>query len=220
MATLRLQTQLWNNENSLLESLNNEAIHIYGDDFLYLPREYVAKDKVVGEDRLSKYTNAYPIVMYLKTNTGYEGGGQIMSKFGLQFDEQATLVVSKETWKSLVGSKDTSLISERPAEGDLIYWPRTNSIFEVMYTFHENPFYQLGKFYAYELTVEKFRYSGETIQTGIPCIDDLVAEYQVKVLPGNIKQDVGKPFNFGDNKELHQRAQQFVFDQNNPFGDL
>lgn len=215
MATLRLQKQTWDNENSLYESLIDEATYIHGDDFLYLPRTYVAKNKILGEDRLSTFTNVYPLTMYLETVEGFSGAGAVMSKFGLQFDEQATVSITRRTWQELVGEHGTSILPERPAEGDLIFWPRTNSLLEVMFVDHKTPFYQLGKVYAFKLTVEKFRYGGETIQTGILGIDQQFENLQTS---GN--KDVTEPMKYGDNTELINKARTFVFDQNNPFGDL
>ena len=37
---------------------------------------------------------------------------------------------------------------DRPAEGDLIYFPLTDSLFEIKFVEHENPFYQLGSLYS------------------------------------------------------------------------
>ena len=214
-ATLRLQSQQWSNENSLYESLINEATNIHGDDFLYMPREFVAKTKILGEDRLSKFTSRYEMIMYLETVEGFEGSGAVMSKFGLQFDEQATVSIPRRTWDESRANDTENKLGIRPNEGDLIYWPRVDCVFEVMFVEHLSPFYQLGKLYTYELTIEKFRYGGEVIQTGIAAVDTRFENMQVTV-----GKDVTKPMHYGDNKELATKAAEFVFDQNNPFGDL
>lgn len=215
MATLRLQTANWNSENTLVESLIHEATQIHGDNFIYIPRQYVAKSKILGEDRLSIFTDNYPLIMYLKSNEEFAGSGPVMSKFGLQIDQQATLTITRKDWKAVVGSDKKSILPDRPAEGDLIYWPRNNAILEVMFVEGLSPFYQLGQLYIFELTVERFRYGGEKIQTGIAALDTQIPNLQAKV-----GQDVTKPMTYGDNTELREKAQDFVFDQNNPFGDL
>jgi hypothetical protein len=51
---------------------------MHGDDFLYIPRTFVGKDEILGEDRLSEFKNSYPIVMYLETIDGYEGQGAML----------------------------------------------------------------------------------------------------------------------------------------------
>ena len=156
-----MPNQLYNSENRLYESLITESIHIHGDDFLYVPRTFVAKDELLGEDRLSEFKHAHPIIMYLESVEGYDGQGILMSKFGLNMDQSAKLVVSRRVWDNAVGESETTILPNRPAEGDLIFYPRTNALFEIMFVDNEAPFYQLGQGYDYKLTVEKLRYSSE-----------------------------------------------------------
>ena len=136
------------NEQRLLEDLIIESIQIHGHDVYYLPRRSIDLDEVLGEDVLSRFENAYPIEMYLTNVQGWEGDGELFTKFGIQVTDQATFVVSKRRWEDVVGSNPDELlqIPSRPAEGDLIYFPRTNSMFEIKFVQHLNPFYQLGKY--------------------------------------------------------------------------
>lgn len=211
--TLRLINQLYNSENRLYESLITESIHIHGDDFLYVPRTFVAKDELLGEDRLSEFKHAHPIIMYLESVEGYAGQGILMSKFGLNMDQSAKLVVSRRVWDNAVGESETTILPNRPAEGDLIFYPRTNALFEIMFVDNEAPFYQLGQGYVYKLTVEKFRYSSEQITTGVDEIDMMHDNL-------NTKTDVELPQKFGNNSKLKAKAQQFIFQTENPFGDI
>ena len=49
--------------------------------------------------------------------------------------------------------KSNVRLSTRPKEGDLIYFPLGDRLFEIKYVEHEQPFYQLKKNYVYTLTL-------------------------------------------------------------------
>lgn len=159
------------NEQYLLEDLIIESISIWGQEFLYIPRSLVAKDDILGEDRLSKFENAYPIDMYLENVQGFEGQGAFIEKFGLMMQQSATLTVARRTWERLVGKHTNILLPNRPSEGDLLYYPLTKGLFEIKFVEHQDPFYQLRKLYVYRLQVELFQYASEKMDTGVEEID-------------------------------------------------
>lgn len=148
------------------EDLIVEAIGIYGQEFFYIPRTLVAKDEILGEDRLSEFKTAYGIDMYLETNSEFEGQGAFIQKFGLMMEQTATLTVSRRRWEQLIGRYSDTIIPSRPCEGDLLYFPLTNGLFEIKFVKHQDPFYQLGKLFVYRLEVELFQYASEKITTG------------------------------------------------------
>jgi len=159
------------NEQNLLEDLVIESITIYGQDMYYIPRILIAKDEILGEDRLSQFKNAYPIEMYLESVSGFESQGAFINKFGLMMEQSATLTVARRTWQRLVGKHADATLPNRPAEGDLLYFPLTNGLFEIKFVEHQDPFYQLGKLYVFRLEVELFQYASENIDTGIDTLD-------------------------------------------------
>jgi hypothetical protein len=167
-------------EQGLLQDLINEAIKIYGIDVFYLPRFYLTKKKVIREVIESEFTNAYPLEAYLETYDGYEGAGTLMSKFGIQPMNDMTLTISKERFETYIAPLIQKLpnveLSSRPKEGDLIYFPLGDRIFEIKFVEHEQPFYQLGKTYVYKLNCELFRYQNEIIDTGVITVDDKVSD--------------------------------------------
>ena len=156
------------NEQRLLEDLIIESMKIYGHDVYYLPRRTIKQDDILGEDVLSRFENAYPIEMYLNNVDGWEGDGELFTKFGIQLTHQATFVVSKRRWEEVVGLTPDEFLQlpDRPAEGDIIYFPKTNSMFEIKFVQHLDPFYQLGKFYIYSMQCELYQYSSEIFETG------------------------------------------------------
>jgi hypothetical protein len=163
-------------EQGLLQDLINESIKIYGVDVYYLPRQYVTEKTVIKEVIESQFNFAYPIEAYVDSYEGYGGQGTILSKFGIQEIDDLNLIVSKERWETyisiLIENLEDIKISNRPKEGDLIYFPYGNRLFEIKYVEHEKPFYQLRKNYVYELRCELFRYENEIINTGIDFIDN------------------------------------------------
>ena len=116
-----------------------------------------------------------------------------MSKFGIRVTDEATFIISSERFEDYIGNIAATINAaedlrlglqiDRPAEGDLIYFPLTDSLFEIKFVEHENPFYQLGSLYTYELRCELFEYEQEIFDTEIESIDDNVSDigYVVKL---------------------------------------
>lgn len=176
------------NEQRLVEDLVIESMRIYGHDVYYLPRTIADEDPILGEDPLSYFDQFYPIEMYLENVEGFEGEGDLFSKFGFEFRSQATFVVSKRRWEESVGLQGNALqLTTRPAEGDLLYFPKTQTYFEIKYVDFLNPFYQLGKIYVYKMKCEVFEYSSERFNTGDTAVDAIednrsLDQYQYQIL--------------------------------------
>lgn len=204
-------------EQNLLEDLIIESIRIWGQLFHYIPRTLVAKDNILGEDRLSEFKNAYPIEMYLESVDGFEGQGAFIQKFGLMMEQSATLTVARRTWDLLVGANTGKVIlPNRPAEGDLLYFPLTTGLFEIKFVQHQDPFYQLKKLYVYKLQVELFQYSSEKIDTNVADIDEFET---LKTFDVTKQPNVETPDSYGNNASFKAEALPIVFDKTNPFGD-
>jgi len=165
-------------EQGLIQSLINESIQIHGIDVYYIPRQYVNEKTIIKEVIESEFNNAYPIEAYLNSYEGYDGQGTILSKFGIQELDDVSLIISKERFElyitPLIQNLTNIKLSSRPKEGDLIYFPLGDRLFEIKYVEHEKPFYQLKENYVYELRCELFRYGDEVLDTGIDFIDDNV----------------------------------------------
>jgi len=160
-------------EQRLVEDLIIESLKIYGHDLYYMPRTSVTQDNILNEDVLAQFTSAYPIEMYLQNVEGWNGQQELFTKFGIEIKDTATFVVSKRRWLDSIAYQASTLqLPSRPAEGDLLYFPKTDAMFEIKFVEHLNPFYQIGKFYVYTLQCELYRYSSEVIQTGLDEIDD------------------------------------------------
>ena len=166
----------YSGDASIIEDLTIETIKAMGHDFIYIPRTLVNVDELFGEDTLSKFDDGYELEMYIQNVDGFEGEGDILTKFGLEIRDRMTLVLSKSRFENTIGIHEGEIT--KPREGDLIYFPLSKTLFEINFVEHENPFYQLGKLYTYVLSCEVFTYSQEDIDTGISDIDNVEAERQ------------------------------------------
>ena len=164
-------------EQRLIENLIIESIKIYGIEVFYMPRTLVAKDNLFGEDVLSKFEDAYAIEMYIKSVDGFSGDGDFLSKFGLEIRDEMVLTVSQTRFHEEIADALTTEEIGRPAEGDLIFFPLNNKIFEVKFVEHEAVFYQMGSLQTYDLTLELWEYSHEQLNTDIAAIDAIETAY-------------------------------------------
>ena len=167
-------------EQNLIQDLINEQLKIYGVEVYYLPRKYITSKTIIKEVIESKFSNAFPIEAYVDTYEGYNGLGTLMSKFGIQEMDDLTITISKERFETYITPLIKNIpnidLPTRPKEGDLIYFPLGDRLFEIKYVEHEKPFYQLQKNYVYQLSCELFRYEDELIDTSIENIDDNIID--------------------------------------------
>ena len=138
-------------EQNLYEDLIIESLKIYGQDVYYLPRTMLNRDDILGEDSASKFDDAYMIEAYIENAEGFEGSGDLYSKFGLEIRDEANFIISKTQWEKLIGFYQTNDVNPTPESGDLLFLPMTNKFFEIMFVEHEQPFYQLSNLPVYKL---------------------------------------------------------------------
>ena len=165
-------------EQNLIQSLVNEQLKIYGVEVTYIPRKYVNRSTVFQEIEASKFDDNFQLEAYVNTWDGYSGAGDVLTKFGMSLRDELQLVVSRERFEDFIAPflsqedvDEVGLAVMRPREGDLVFFPLGQRLFEIKFVEHEVPFYQLGHTYVYELQCELFEYNDETIDTGIDAID-------------------------------------------------
>ena len=218
-------------EQDLVEDLTIESIKIYGHDVKYVPRTITARDNLYGEDPLSAYNDAADVEMYIKNVEGFEGEGDLLSRFGLQIRDEITFTLARKRFDQirteklmtevgynllmeaantaapsrqfLTGNHETesivlesgtangySILSNRPNEGDLIYFPMVDKTFEIKQVEHEQLFYQTGRLQTYDLRCELFEYSSESIDTGISEIDEIEDKFSLNILDNQLLLDL------------------------------
>ena len=168
-------------EQRLVQDLINEQLKIYGQDVIYLPRKMINQDAILNEAIATEFDDSFRMEMYLANYEGFAGNGDILSKFGVQSTDQITLIVSKERYEDFVSpflQGEDVLVTSRPQEGDLIYLPLDNTIFEIKYVEAKKPFYQLNKLFVYQLSCEVFDAAlDELVDTGIEEVDQAVSDF-------------------------------------------
>tara|TARA_Y100000022_G_scaffold133352_1_gene115781 strand:- start:467 stop:1693 length:1227 start_codon:yes stop_codon:yes gene_type:complete len=117
------------------------------------------------------------IEMMLVNVEGFGAGSEFVSKFGLRITDEITFVVSRRRWEQSANPAMNLAVDGRPNEGDLIYYPLTEDIYEIKYVEREQPFFQLGKQYFYILTAEIYEQGADKFDTGIDEIDDIEREF-------------------------------------------
>ena len=175
-------------EQRLVQSLVDEHLSIHGIDVYYIPRKQIVTDDILGEVQSSKFNDNYLMEAYLNNYEGYAKGSDVMTKFGINLQNEITLTISRERYEDFIapfqfnstnlqGPLDGDLdFGTRPKEGDLIWFPLGERLFEIKHVEHEMPFFQLGKNYTYELQCELFQLEDEIIDTNIAAIDSRLSE--------------------------------------------
>src|SRR6056300_1957997 len=160
MATNLYFSQGRKSEQDLYEEIIIESLKMYGQDVYYIPREIVNRDRIFEDDSVSRFDNAYRIEMYIENIEGFDGEGDLFTKFGVEIRDQATFIVARKRWKNLIGAylEENNF---RPREGDIIYLPLSNSMFQIMKVETEAPFYQLNQLPTFRLRCELFEYNDE-----------------------------------------------------------
>ena len=190
-------SQAVKSEQHLYEDLIIESLGIYGQDVYYIPRTIVNRDSVLNDDPASTFDDAYLMEMYIDNPEGFDGAGDLYSKFGLDIKDEATFIVSRRRWDDRVGVFHSAVENPRPTEGDLIFLPMTNSFFEISFVEDEQPFYQLQNVPVYTMKCSLFEYNDEDFETGIVGIDDAVSQVGYQ-LPLDITISGGTHFEVGE----------------------
>ena len=228
-------------EQLLMEDIIIECLKIYGMDTYYIPRATINEDKILGEDVLNKYSSAYPLEMYMQNVTGFEGDGDLMSKFGVEIRDTATFIVARRRWDEVVARSGNAVLTTRPAEGDVIYFPLTKAFFEIKFVESTDPFFQVGKLYVYKLQCELMQYSSERFNTGISDIDSIADGVSLDINEFNLMLESGdrvllqeyspagiilQSYNLGvllpnvDNEDFKGEISVLDFSERNPFGEI
>jgi len=228
-------------EQLLMEDIIIECLKIYGFDTLYLPRHAINEDKILGEDVLNKYTSAYPLEMYMQNVTGFEGDGDLMTKFGVEIRDTATFIVARRRWDEVIARSGDAVLTTRPAEGDIIYFPLTKAFFEIKKVDATNPFFQVGKLYVYKMECELMQYSSEVFNTGVSEIDSIAADKSADINAFNLLLETGsrvllqeyspagiilQSYKLGEifpnvnNEDFKGEISVLDFSEHNPFGEI
>ena len=164
-------------EQNLYENLVLESIKIHGQEVYYIPRDIVNENEIFRDDVPSRFNSSYKVEMFIDNIEGFDGEGDLFTKFGVEIRDEATFVVSRRRWRDTVKRYDNEISGDRPREGDLVYLPMSKTMFEIRHVEHEQPFYQLANVPVFRLRATVFEYNDEDLDTGIEAIDDIEKDY-------------------------------------------
>ena len=170
-------------EQRLVQDLINEQLRTFGVEVTYIPRKFVNRQTVIEEVQTSRFDDNFQLEVYVNNYEGYGGQADIMTKFGMSIvRDELSVTISKERFEDFIGAflvalpDEEVIVDSRPKEGDLIFFPLGGRLFEIKFVEHEDPFYQLGNTYVYQLKCELFEYENEVIDTSIEEIDEIVED--------------------------------------------
>lgn len=228
-------------EQLLVEDIVIECLKIYGFDVFYIPRKSVNEDNILNEDVLNKYKHAYPLEMYLSNTMGFEGEGSLLTKFGVEIRDSATFIVARRRWDEVVARDGNVQLTNRPAEGDVLFFPLTKSYFEIRQVETKDPFFQVGKLYVFKLECELLQFSSERFETGVGEIDIPASQKAFDISAFEVELESGDAFLLEYNtaskliteafnlSDIDPTAQNEIFKDNidildfserNPFGEI
>ena len=156
-------------EQRLVQDLVNEHLQLFGQDVLYLPRKIINQNTVIREISASKFDDSFRLEAYLTNVDGFGTPSDVLTKFGVRDQDEITLVVSKERYDDFIAPfmklfpESERVNAQTPNEGDLIYLPLDNALFEIKYIERKVPFYQLNELFMYEFRCEIFEPEDEVI---------------------------------------------------------
>ena len=160
-------------EQTLYQDLVDEQIKMFGTDIYYLPRT-ILKDNTLDDIVYNKYQDEFQVEMLLQNVEGFGDGAEFGSQFGVRITDEVVFRVSSRRWDEAVAANNPTLtVTNRPNEGDLLYFPLTKDLYEIKFVQQEIPFYQFGKLQFYTMTCELYQYGSDDISTGVAEIDQL-----------------------------------------------
>lgn len=165
-------------EQNLMHDLIVEAIRIYGIDVLYLPRTVVYRNPIMRDAEIVEFNDAIEVEVYIRDVNGFTGDAKFLSKFGLEIRDEITFTFAQRTFMQEVG---TQLDIIRPREGDLIFLPLNQKVFQIKFVDQESIFYQLGDLQIFDCVCEVFEYSDEQFNTGYQLLDDRYNVYSTAI---------------------------------------
>ena len=111
--------------------------------------------------------------MQIESGTDTSSSGSILLEAGT-IDQSS----SSTTLTTVTGDNNFYIIqdtaatdADRPQEGDVVYHPILDRLFEINFVDNDEPFYQLDNNPVYKLRCRMFEYSSEILDTGISDID-------------------------------------------------
>lgn len=148
-------------EQGLVSDLVDEMIQNFGVNVQYAAREMITRDQVFGESVISDFKDWILIEMFPSSMEQFNGDGDMFTKFGMEMTDSLTLEVSKRRFKN----EFRTMNFDRPREGDVIWFPLGNSLWEIKKVKEDQEFFKLGKNYVYRLECKLYQNNMDQLPT-------------------------------------------------------
>lgn len=159
------------NEANTYLQIWSESCHLFGSDIVFVPRTPNNPEPIFGEFLSSTLEAGYPMRMFVEDVAGWNGQGDLYSKFGLQINDSTTFHCPKILFNQIVGENVVNkfvvgefTVSETrslyPRPGDLIYYVKGKKLFEIQHIEDETQpgFYVFGNRQSYVIKCKAYSF--------------------------------------------------------------
>ena len=131
---------------------------------------------VVHKNRFQDLTKQIRI----ESGTDTTGGAILLESGTIDQSEDSSVLETVTSGSDFYILTETDATdSDRPLEGDLVFHPILNKIFEINFVDHDEPFHQLDNNPVFKLSCKQFEYGSDALDTGISTIDDIEDDLSV-----------------------------------------
>lgn len=190
----RMNPQVITKDIELYKDIFEEGVQIYGDDIIFIRKEYIQQENIFGEHLIHKLKDSFKMRAFVEQTDGWVGAGDMFSKFGLRNEEECTMHIPKNMFIDL---------GFVPKIGDIVYHNTSKSLWEIESVVDDKlpSFHPLGQHISYVLQMKSFLFDHLEASEEILDSTDENIEKITQVL-------------FGDDTQV-ENAVQFDIDEKN-----
>ena len=167
-------------EDSLSKFRNQHPIEMYMEDS---DGGFAGEKELMNQFGLQNLSEATFVVnksrfqeldrqMQIEDDTDTTGGSILLEAGTIDQTSSSSILTVVSGDSNFYIIQDTAATdADRPNEGDVIFHPVLNKIFQINFVDHDEPFYQLDSNPVYKMRCRLWDYSSEIIDTGITDID-------------------------------------------------
>ena len=110
----------------------------------------------------------------LESGTDTTGGSILLESGTIDQSSDSSVLETVTSGSDFYLLTETDAVNtDRPYEGDLVYHPILEKIFEISFVDHDEPFHQLDNNPVFKLSCKQFEYGSDALDTGITEIDSI-----------------------------------------------
>ena len=192
-------------EDSLSKFLHQHPIEMYMEDS---EGGFAGEKELMSQFGLQNLSEATFVVnkerfqeldrqIQIEDGTDTSSGGSIQLETGSidQSSASSTLTTVSGANVFYILQDTAATDSDRPQEGDVIYHPVLDKMFQINFVDHDEPFFQLDNNPVFKMRCRLFEYSSEVLDTGITDIDVIETELSIDSLQHQITMEQSSAVN-------------------------